>query len=43
MMRYSHALLGEIIYTVPDEAVGDKIMTVGIRPIETNVKFIETV
>ncbi len=39
MIATTYALLGEIIYTVPDEAVGDKIMTVGILPIETNVKI----
>lgn len=37
MIAATHALLGEIIYTVPEEAVGDKIMKVGICPIGTGV------
>ncbi len=37
MIVATYALLGEIIYTVPEEAVGDKIMKVGICPIGTGV------
>lgn len=37
MIAATYALLGEIIYTVPEEAVGDKIMKVGIYPVGTGV------
>jgi superfamily II DNA or RNA helicase len=37
MIAATYALLGEIIYTVPEEAVGDKIMKVGICPVGTGV------
>lgn len=37
MIEATYALLGEIIYTVPEEAVGDKIMKVGICPVGTGV------
>lgn len=37
MIAATYALLGEIIYTVPEKAVGDKIMKVGIYPIGTGV------
>lgn len=33
----TYALLGEIIYTVPDAAVGDRIMKVAISPVGTGV------
>jgi superfamily II DNA or RNA helicase len=39
MIQATFALLGEIVYTVPDEAVADKVMQVGIKPIGTNVKL----
>ena len=39
MIKATYALLGTIIYTVPDEAVGDRIMKVGIRPVLTGVKL----
>lgn len=35
MIVATHALLGEIVYTVPEEAVGDKIMKVGIKTVGT--------
>jgi len=35
----THALLGEIVHTVPEEAVGDRIMKVGICPVETGVEI----
>jgi superfamily II DNA or RNA helicase len=34
----THALLGEIVHTVPEEAVGDRIVKVGIEPIGTGVE-----
>lgn len=39
MITATYALLGRIVYTVPDEAVGDKIMTVGINPIPTGLQI----
>lgn len=39
MIEATYALLGHVIYTVPDEAVGDKIMKVGIKPLGTGVKL----
>ena len=39
MIQATFALLGDVVYTVPDEAVADKIMTVGIRPTSTGVKI----
>jgi superfamily II DNA or RNA helicase len=37
MIQATYALLGEVIYTVPTEAVSDKIMKVGICPVPTGV------
>ena len=37
MIQATYALLGDVIYTVPTEAVADKIMTVGICPVPTGV------
>ena len=39
MIEATYALLGHVIYTVPDEAVGDKIMKVGILPVATGVEL----
>lgn len=39
MIEATHALLGRVVYTVPEEAVGDKIMRVGIKPIGTGVEL----
>lgn len=38
MIAATYALLGQVVYTVPDEAVGDRIMRVGIKPVYTRVK-----
>ena len=38
MIAATYALLGQVVYTVPDEAVGDRIMKVGVRPIYTMIK-----
>ncbi len=38
MIATTYALLGQVIYTVPDEAVGDRIMKVGVTPIYTGIK-----
>ena len=37
LIQSTYALLGEVIYTVPTEAVADKIMKVGVLPIPTGV------
>ena len=37
MIKATFALLGEVVYTVPDEAIADKVMQVGIKPIGTGV------
>ena len=39
MIEATYALLGHVVYTVPDEAVGDKIMKVGITPVGTGVEI----
>ena len=39
MIQATFALLGEVVYAVPDEAVADKVMQVGIRPIGTGIKI----
>lgn len=39
MIQATYALLGHIVYTVPDKAVGDKIMKVGIFPVGTGVEI----
>ena len=38
LIEATYALLGQIIYNVPEEAVGDKIMKVGIKSVATDVK-----
>jgi superfamily II DNA or RNA helicase len=37
MIVATYALLGNVVYTVPDEAIADKVMRVGIKPIGTGV------
>ena len=37
LIKATFALLGDVIYTVPTEAVTDKIMKVGINPIPTGI------
>ena len=39
MIQATFALLGEVVYTVPDEAIADKVMQVGIKSIGTGVKI----
>lgn len=39
MIEATFALLGDVAYTVPDEAIADKVMQVGIKPIGTGVKI----
>lgn len=37
MIVATYALLGNVVYTVPDEAIADKVMKVGIKPVGTGV------
>ena len=37
MIKATYALLGDVVYSVPDEAVADKVMQVGIKPVGTGV------
>ena len=37
LIKATFALLGDVVYTVPAEAVADKIMNVGISPIPTGI------
>lgn len=39
MIKATFALIGDVVYTVPDEAIADKVMRVGIKPIGTGVKI----
>ena len=39
MIEAAYALLGHVIYIVPDKAVGDKIMKVGIKPVSTGIEL----
>jgi superfamily II DNA or RNA helicase len=39
MITATYALLGHIVYTVPDEAVGDKIMKVGVKLVGTGLQI----
>ena len=39
LIQATYALLGEVVYTVPTEAVADKIMKVGICPTPTGISL----
>ena len=39
MIQATYALLGQVVYSVPDEAIADKVMQVGILPVGTGVKI----
>ena len=39
MIEATFALIGDVVYTVPDEAVADKVMQVGVKPIGTGTKL----
>lgn len=41
LIRSTFAILGNVVYKVPDEAVADKIMTAKIKPIYTGTKLVE--
>lgn len=36
-IKATYALLGQVIYTVPDKAVSDRVMKVGIKPVSTGL------
>lgn len=37
MIKATYALLGQVIYTVSDKAVSDRVMKVGIKPVSTGL------
>ena len=39
LIQATFALLGDVVYTVPTEAVADKIMQVGICPVPTGIRI----
>ena len=39
MIKATYSLLGDVVYTVPDDAIADKVMRVGIKPISTGVSI----
>ena len=39
LIEATFALLGDVVYTVPTEAVADKIMKVGINPVPTGIRI----
>lgn len=39
MIIATYALLGGVVYTVPDAAVADKVMRVGVKPVSTDIKL----
>jgi superfamily II DNA or RNA helicase len=39
MIQATYALVGEVAYKVPDEAVADKIMKVGVYPVGTGIEI----
>lgn len=39
MIKATYAMLGEVVYTVPDEAVRSRVMTVSILPRNTEVRL----
>ena len=39
LIQATFALLGDVVYTVPTEAVADKIMKVGINPVPTGIRI----
>jgi superfamily II DNA or RNA helicase len=39
LIKATYALVGGIVYTVPDEAIGDRIMPVSILPVYTGIQI----
>lgn len=42
LIRATYALVGGVVYSVPDEAVADKIMRVGVKPLLTGTRIDES-
>jgi len=42
LIKATFALIGNVMYEVPDEAVADKVMRVTVRPVETQTKISES-
>lgn len=39
LIKATYSLLGQVIYSVPDKAIEDRVMQIGIRPIETDLDY----
>ena len=39
MIVATYALLGKVVYAVPEEAIADRVMRVGIKPVSTGVQI----
>ena len=39
MIVATYALLGKVVYAVPDEAIADRVMRVGIKPVFTGIQI----
>ena len=39
LIKATYAMLGEVVWTVPDEAVASRVMTVNVNPVGTGVKM----
>lgn len=39
MIQATFSLIGDVVYEVPDDAIADKVMKVGIKPVGTGVKI----
>ena len=39
MIQATFSLIGDVVHTVPDSAVADKVMQVGIKPVGTGIKL----
>ena len=39
MIKATYSYLGQVVYTVPDEAVADKVMQVKIEPVQTGLEL----
>ena len=39
MIVATYALLGKVVYAVPDEAIADRVMRVGIKPVSTGIQI----
>lgn len=42
LIKATFALIGKVMYEVPDEAVADKVMRVTVRPVETQTEISES-